>query len=151
MTALPHCGNRGDYYASVCPFTDVPQWAKSSIGFLYDNKLAAGQSSTTFGTDDVSKRDYAVMMLRVLNIEHSYQDCFSYCGYSRYFNRGAGIGQYCCHPRRYCRYDLRHIAADGRTAKADSAGSICTGASCTGASCLRNTGAIILYTKNACR
>ena len=68
---------RGDYYASVCPFTDVPQWAKSSIGFLYDNKLAAGQSSTTFGTDDVSKRDYAVMMLRVLNIEHSYQDALA--------------------------------------------------------------------------
>lgn len=68
---------RGDYYTSVCPFTDVPQWAKSSIGFLYDNKLAAGQSSTTFGTDDVSKRDYAVMMLRVLNIEHSYQDALA--------------------------------------------------------------------------
>ena len=49
---------RGDYYASVCPFTDVPQWAKSSIGFLYDNKLAAGQSSTTFGTDDAASVKY---------------------------------------------------------------------------------------------
>ena len=67
----------GTYYAAVCPFTDVPQWAKSSIGFLYDKKLAAGQSSTTFGTGNVTKRDYAVMMLRVLGIEHSYEDALA--------------------------------------------------------------------------
>lgn len=68
---------KGDYYTSVCPFTDVPEWARSSIGFLYEQKLAAGQSATTFGTDAVSKRDYAVMMLRVLGIEHSYQDALA--------------------------------------------------------------------------
>lgn len=67
----------GTYYATVCPFTDVPQWAKSSIGFLYDKKLAAGQSSTTFGTGNVTKRDYAVMMLRVLGIQHSYEDALA--------------------------------------------------------------------------
>ena len=65
------------YYAQVCPFTDVPEWAKSSIGFLYDNHLVAGQSATTFGTGDVTKRDYAVMMLRVLGIEHSYEDALA--------------------------------------------------------------------------
>ena len=68
---------KGDYYTSVCPFTDVPEWARSSIGFLYEQKLVAGQSTTTFGTDAVSKRDYAVMMLRVLGIEHSYQDALA--------------------------------------------------------------------------
>ena len=67
----------GAYYAQICPFTDVPQWAKSSIGFLYDKKLAAGQSSTKFGTSDVTKRDYAVMMMRVLGIKHSYEDALA--------------------------------------------------------------------------
>ena len=67
----------GAYYAQLCPFTDVPQWANSSIGFLYDKKLAAGQSSTKFGTSNVTKRDYAVMMMRVLGIEHSYEDALA--------------------------------------------------------------------------
>ena len=74
---IPALQANGDYYASVCPFTDVPDWARSSIGFLYDKKLAAGQSADTFGTGAVSKRDYAVMMLRVLGIEHSYQDALA--------------------------------------------------------------------------
>lgn len=67
----------GDHYASVCPFQDVPQWARSSIGFLYEQKLVAGQSADTFGTGAVSKRDYAVMMLRVLDIQHSYSDALA--------------------------------------------------------------------------
>lgn len=71
---IPALQANGDHYAAVCPFTDVPQWAKSSIGFLYDNQLVAGQSATTFGTGAVSKQDYAVMMLRVLHIPHSYQN-----------------------------------------------------------------------------
>lgn len=67
----------GDYYANICPFTDVPQWAKSSIGFLYDNKLIAGQSTTLFGSGNVTKQDYAIMMMRVLGIEHSYEDALA--------------------------------------------------------------------------
>lgn len=62
------------YYAGVCPFSDVPQWAVSSIGYLYDKKLVAGQSATRFGTGNVTKRDYAVMMLRVLGIDHTYDN-----------------------------------------------------------------------------
>lgn len=62
------------YYQTICPFIDVPNWAKSSIGYLYDQRLVAGQSETTFGTNAVSKRDYAVMMLRLLNIDHTYEN-----------------------------------------------------------------------------
>jgi len=68
---------KGDYYTSICPFTDVPKWAKSSIGFLYDSKLVAGQSANTFGAGNVTKRDYAVMMMRLLGIEHSYEDALA--------------------------------------------------------------------------
>lgn len=64
----------GPRYAAICPFRDVPAWAKSSIGFLYDHKLTAGQSPTTYGTGSVTQRDYAVMMLRVLNIPHTYSN-----------------------------------------------------------------------------
>lgn len=63
-----------DYFAGVCPFTDVPAWAVSSIGYLYDKKLVAGQSATLFGTGNVTKRDYAVMMLRVLGVDHTYDN-----------------------------------------------------------------------------
>ncbi len=62
------------YYQEICPFTDVPDWAKSSIGYLYEHHLIAGQSETLFGTGSVSKRDYAVMLLRVLDIEHTYEN-----------------------------------------------------------------------------
>lgn len=62
------------YYQEACPFTDVPDWAKASIGFLYDNHLVAGQSETTFGTGAVTKQDYAVMMLRVLGADHTYDN-----------------------------------------------------------------------------
>ena len=75
--ALVALRENGAYYAQICPFTDVPQWAKSSIGFLYDKKLAAGQSSTKFGTSNVTKRDYAVMMMRVLGIKHSYENALA--------------------------------------------------------------------------
>ena len=37
----------------------------------------AGQSETAFATSAVSKRDYAVMMLRVLGIQHSYEDALA--------------------------------------------------------------------------
>lgn len=62
------------YYQEACPFTDVPDWAKASIGFLYDNHLVAEQSETTFGTGAVTKQDYAVMMLRVLGADHTYDN-----------------------------------------------------------------------------
>jgi hypothetical protein len=74
ISALQADGTR---YAELCPFTDVPEWAKSSIGFLYERKLVAGQSATTYGIGNVSKRDYAVMMLRVLDIDHSYEDALA--------------------------------------------------------------------------
>ncbi len=67
----------GAAYAAQCPFTDVPAWARGSIGYLYANKLTRGQSETLFGTGPASKRDYAVMMLRVLGIEHSYEDALA--------------------------------------------------------------------------
>ena len=63
-----------DFYAGQSPFTDVPKWAASTIGYLYAKKLVAGMGETTFGTGNVTKQDYAVMMLRVLKIDHTYAD-----------------------------------------------------------------------------
>lgn len=62
------------YYLQQCIFTDVPLWAKSAIGYLYDNGLVAGQGNNQLGTGDVTKKDYAVVLLRVLNIEHDYNN-----------------------------------------------------------------------------
>lgn len=61
-----------DFYTQQCIFTDVPDWAKSAIGFLYSEKLVAGQGNNLFGTGEVTKQDYATVLLRVLGIDHNY-------------------------------------------------------------------------------
>ena len=49
------------------PFTDVDAWADPYVGYAYENKLAAGISSDTFGGNDaVSAAHYITFVLRAL-------------------------------------------------------------------------------------
>lgn len=48
------------------PFTDVPFWADSYIGYAYEHKLTEGISSTQFGTGDASASMYLTFVLRAL-------------------------------------------------------------------------------------
>ena len=49
------------------PFTDVPDWAKPYVGWLYRNGLTAGVSGTKYGTNDtVTAQQYATFLLRAL-------------------------------------------------------------------------------------
>lgn len=49
------------------PFTDVPAWADNYVGFLYENGLTKGTSSTTFSTDlPCTSQMYTAFVLRTL-------------------------------------------------------------------------------------
>ena len=49
------------------PFQDVPAWAVPYVGWLYENNLTVGMSSTKFGTTQLcSAQQYATFLLRTL-------------------------------------------------------------------------------------
>jgi hypothetical protein len=49
------------------PFTDVPEWARSYVGYAYANKLTNGISATLFGSDlPVTATQYLTFVLRAL-------------------------------------------------------------------------------------
>ena len=66
--------NNTEYYIKQCPFLDVPAWAQATFGYLATQKLIAGQSANYLGTGQVTLQDYAVILLRVLKIEHTYEN-----------------------------------------------------------------------------
>jgi hypothetical protein len=60
------------------PFTDVPAWADSYIGYMYENGLTNGTSATTFGAlDDCDARMFTAFVLRSLGYTEEGGD-FSY-------------------------------------------------------------------------
>jgi len=62
------------------PFTDVPDWAKPYVGYLYENDLTKGMSETTFVPDDVcSAQMYVTFILRALGyMDENGKDTFEY-------------------------------------------------------------------------
>ena len=49
------------------PFTDVQDWAKPYVGWLYENKLTSGTSDTTYSTNSVcTAQMYSTFLLRTL-------------------------------------------------------------------------------------
>lgn len=54
------------------PFTDVPDWAAPYVGWLYQNKLTAGATATTFGTSDkCTAQMYSAFLMRSLGYQDS--------------------------------------------------------------------------------
>lgn len=52
------------------PFTDVPDWAKSYIGYCYKNGIVNGTEATTFGSDDnMTSAQYLTLVLRALGYD----------------------------------------------------------------------------------
>lgn len=53
------------------PFTDVPQWADSFVGYLYHNGMTTGIGNNLFGSNhDITARDFTVFMLTSLGYNH---------------------------------------------------------------------------------
>ncbi len=60
------------------PFTDVPKWADSYIGYMYSKGLTSGYEPTLFGSDQtLSCQQYVTFVLRALGYDDKSND-FSY-------------------------------------------------------------------------
>lgn len=52
------------------PFTDVPEWANSIVGYMYEKGYTKGISDNKFGSEQLTNaRDYTTFMLRTLGYD----------------------------------------------------------------------------------
>ena len=51
------------------PFVDVPEWASSSVSYLYNNELTYGISDTLYGSkNDITPEQYMTFYLELWGI-----------------------------------------------------------------------------------
>lgn len=68
------------FYRSLCSFTDVPEWAKSYVGYCVANNLVAGYGNGRYGSNDpVTSAAACTVMLRYLNDVDAVWDYQSAC------------------------------------------------------------------------
>ena len=68
------------FYRSLCSFTDVPEWAKSYVGYCVANDLVAGYGNGRYGSNDpVTSAAACTVMLRCLNDVDAVWDYQSAC------------------------------------------------------------------------
>ncbi len=83
-------GRNAEYYRTVCPFTDVPEWAMPYAGYCAEKKLMSGYGNRLFGPNDaVIPAAACTVMLRVCGIADGEGRIWSYgtaCSYA------AGLG-----------------------------------------------------------
>ena len=61
-------GRNAAYYRTICPFTDVPEWASPYAGYCAEKKLMAGYGNKRFGPNDlVTPAAACTVMLRYLD------------------------------------------------------------------------------------
>lgn len=98
------------------PFTDVPSWAKPSVGYAYTNKLTAGSSATTFGgSQKLTAPQYVTFVLTALGYKNG-----SDFVWSNPFALSDALGitrnKYTTNSR-FTRGDVAYISANALTAK----------------------------------
>lgn len=65
-------GRNAAYYRTICPFTDVPEWAMPYAGYCAEKKLMAGYGNKQFGPNDpVTPAAACTVMLRYLDCSAS--------------------------------------------------------------------------------
>ena len=65
-------GRNAAYYRTICPFTDVPEWAMPYAGYCAEKKLMAGYGNKQFGPNDpVTPAAACTVMLRYLDCSTS--------------------------------------------------------------------------------
>ncbi len=63
----------------TAPFSDVPDWGKPYVQYLYDNGLTKGMSETEFGASDLcTTEQYVTFLLRVLGYTEGEDGDFEY-------------------------------------------------------------------------
>ena len=61
-------GRNAAYYRTICPFTDVPEWAMPFAGYCAEKKLMAGYGNKQFGPNNpVTPAAACTVMLRYLD------------------------------------------------------------------------------------
>ena len=56
-----------NYYSAICPFTDVPEWARGWVGAAYANKVAVGRGDGIFDPDSpVTAVEASAFLMRAL-------------------------------------------------------------------------------------
>lgn len=61
-------GRNSAYYRTICPFTDVPEWAMPYAGYCAEKKLMAGYGNKLFGPNDlVTPAAACTVVLRYLD------------------------------------------------------------------------------------
>ena len=80
-------GKNAAYYRTVCPFTDVPEWAMPYAGYCAEKKLMAGYGNKQFGPNDpVTPAAACTVILR-------YLDCpTSQWSYATACDKAVGLG-----------------------------------------------------------
>ncbi|NBI67193.1 S-layer homology domain-containing protein [Pseudoflavonifractor sp. 60] len=69
------------YYRTICPFTDVPEWAMPFVGYCAEKKLMAGYGNKLFGPGDpVTPAAACTVMLRYLDCPASQWTYATACG-----------------------------------------------------------------------
>lgn len=65
--ATDEVANNSEMYSNKCTFTDVPNWAKPSVGYCLDKGLVAGIGNGLYGSNNVAnKLDFCTVLLRAL-------------------------------------------------------------------------------------
>ena len=79
-------GRNAEYYRTVCPFTDVPEWAMPYAGYCAEKKLMSGYGNRLFGPNDaVIPAAACTVMLRICGIADGEGSIWSYgtaCSYA---------------------------------------------------------------------
>ena len=105
------CIRDRDYSA---PFTDLDDWQKPYVQYLYDNGLTTGATATTFEPEDTcSAQMYTTFLLRALGYSDAAGGDFTYTG-AVDFGKSIGLVDYAnCNETNFLR---DHVAAMSLTA-----------------------------------
>ncbi len=90
----------------TAPFTDVLDWAKPYVQYLYDNGLTNGKTATTFGAKDrCTAQQYATFLMRALGYSEAASD-FTYADALDFATQKGVVDAINCDPDNFLRDDV---------------------------------------------
>lgn len=95
----------------TAPFTDVPDWAKPYVQYLYTAGLTIGYNDTTYAPDDTcSAQMYATFILRALGYRDENGDTFEYAKVMEFAAEKKLVTEENCDAENFLRKHLVGIA-----------------------------------------
>lgn len=92
--------------AYTAPFTDVADWAKPYVGWLYRNQLTAGVSDTAYGPNaTITPQQYATFLLRALGYADQNGD-FAYADALAFAEQKGVVNALNCDTKNFLRDDV---------------------------------------------